>query len=488
MARDWRDDRIVELERQVAERDRQVAERDDVIAKLTAQVEALLARVAKLEEHARRSSRNSSQPPSSDGPAAPPTRGKVPSGRKPGAQEGHEKHARPLVPSEEVDKRVVLKPRRCQCCHEWLAGDDPSPRRHQVFHLPSIKPIVDEYVIHTLDCTLCGSRTTAPLPEGVPSGAFGASVIAMVALLMGVYRLSKRSVPALMRDAFGLDMSVGAAVGCQQLASAALEAPVEEAKKFVVEQPIKHADETSWREARKKAWLWTVVTASVTVFMIHARRTEEAARKILGEVAGVLVSDRYSGYAWWPVLQHQFCWAHLIRDFVAISEREGESKRIGDALLDEANRMFVWWHRVRDGTLTRATFRVYMRSVRRQVEVLLTDGAAVSHSKTAKTCAKMLKCADAFWTFVYVEGVQPTNNTAERAIRHPVLWRKGSFGTHSPEGSRFVERILTTHATLRQQGRPILAFLNDACVAALHDGLPPSLLPQHSTCGLALAA
>ena len=150
--------------------------------------------------------------------------------------------------------------------------------------------------------------------------------------------------------------------------------------------------------------------------------------------------------------------------------------------------MFVWWHRVRDGTLTRSTFRVYMRSVRRQVQALLTDGVAVSHSKTAKTCAKMLKSADAFWTFVFVEGVEPTNNTAERAVRHPVLWRKGSFGTHSAEGSRFVERILTTHATLRQQGRPILDFLNDACVAALHDRPPPSLLPQQSTCGLALAA
>ena len=173
----------------------------------------------------------------------------------------------------------------------------------------------------------------------------------------------------------------------------------------------------------------------------------------------------------------------LARPCTAIRPFE-RSKRIGNALLDEANRMFVWWHRVRDGTLTRSTFRVYMRSVRRQVEALLTDGVAVSHSKTAKTCAKMLKSADAFWTFV--EGVEPTN-TAERAVRHSVLWRKNSFGTHSAEGSRFVERILTTHATLRQQGRPILDFLNDAC-AALHDRLPPSLLPQQSTCGLALAA
>lgn len=461
MSRDWRDDRIAQLEERVLQ--------------LAAQLEAALERVAKLEEQVKRSSRNSSKPPSSDGPAAPPLR-KVPTGRSPGAQEGHEKHERPLVPPEKVDKRVVLKPRHCQGCRRPLVGDDQSPRRHQVFHLPRVEPIVEEYVIHSLNCD-CGVRTTAALPAGVPSGAFGASVIAMVAMLMGVYRLSKRAVPALMHDAFGLDMSVGAAVGCQQIASLALEAPVEEAKKFVVEEPIKHADETGWREARKKAWMWTVVTASVTVFMIHTRRSAKAAREILGKAVGVLVSDRYGAYSWWPVRQHQFCWAHLIRDFVAISERGGASKRIANALLDETERMFEWWHRVRDGTLARSTFRVYMRSVRCRVEALLTEGAAVVHPKTAKTCANILKSADALWTFVFVEGVEPTNNTAERTVRHAVQWRKTSYGTHSAEGSRFVERILTTHATLKQQQRSVLDFVHDACVAKSRGTTPPSLLP-----------
>lgn len=469
MARDSRDDRIADLERQVSER-------DVTIAKLMAQVDALVARVTKLEEQARRSSRNSSQPPSSDGPGAPPARTKAPSGRKPGAQEGHDKHARPLVPPDKVNKRVVLRPKRCRGCCGPLFGEDPSPRRHQVFELPRIEPIVEEYVLHSLDCA-CGVRTTATLPDGVPTGAFGPSVVAMAATLMGVYRLSKRAVPELMRDVFGLSMSVGAVVGCQRIASAALAPSVEEARAFVVEQPVKYADETSWREARGKAWLWTVVTETVTVFMIHRRRTADAAHAILGRVHGVLVSDRHGAYNWWPGTKHQFCWAHLIRDFVKISERRSDSERIGKALLAETARMFAWWHRVRDGTLARSTFRVYMRSVQRRVEVLLTEGAAVPNFKTARTCAKLVKRADALWTFLYVDRVEPTNNNAERAVRHGVLCRKTSYGTHSEEGSRFIERILSVHATLRQQQRNVLHFVHDACRAALLGAPVPSLLP-----------
>ena len=469
MAHDSRDDRI-------AEQAATIAEQGATIAKLMAQVDALVARVTKLEEQARRSSRNSSQPPSSDGPGAPPARTKTPSGRKAGAQEGHDKHVRPLVPPDKVNKRVVLRPKRCRGCNAALFGEDASPRRHQVFELPRIEPIVEEYVLHALDCA-CGVRTTATLPDGVPTGAFGPSIVAMAATLMGVYRLSKRAVPELMRDVFGLSISVGAVVGCQRIASAALAPPVEEARAFVVEQPVKYADETSWREARGKAWLWTVVTATVTVFMIHRRRTAEAAHAILGRARGVLVSDRHGAYNWWPGTKHQFCWAHLIRDFVKISERRSDSERIGKALLAETAQMFAWWHRVRDGTLARSTFRVYMRSVQRRVEARLTEGAAVPNSKTARTCAKLVKRADALWTFLYVDGVEPTNNIAERAVRHGVLCRKTSYGTHSEEGSRFVERILSVHATLRQQHRNVLHFAHDACRAALLGTPAPSLLP-----------
>ena len=468
MPRDWRDDRIEELERQVAERDRRIEQ-------LCAHVEKLTARVAALEDKLRKSSRNSSKPPSSDGPQAPARPKKPPSGRKPGGQPGHARHERPMVPADEVNKRVVLKPHCCGECGERLSGTDATPHRHQVFEIPQVRPFVTEYEQHTLACP-CGAVTAAELPEGVPTGSFGPSVTALVALLTGVYRLSKRAVPEILRDLFGLSMSVGAVIGCQKQASEALAVPYALALQASLDEPVKHADETGWREARGRAWLWVVVTASVTVFMVHLRRNTDAARSLLVRASGVLVTDRHGAYNWWPGHMRQFCWAHLIRDFTAISERGGDSERIGKALLSEAHRMFGWWHRVRDGTLARSSFTAYMRDLRRRVEDLLAEGAACDQLKTAKTCKKLLGSVDSLWTFVRVPGVEPTNNVAERSVRHAVLWRRMCQGTHSELGSRFVERILTTNASLRQQGRNVLAFLRDACAARLRGSAPPSLI------------
>jgi len=347
-----------------------------------------------------------------------------------------------------------------------------------VFDLPKVEPFFDEYQLHAIGCR-CGHVTRGKLPVGVPAGCFGPGIVAVVALLIGVFRLSKRMVPDLMADLFGLRMSVGAVIGCQLLASEALAATVEEAKAHVVEQPVKHADETGWHEGpqRSRAWLWTVVTKSVVVFMVHARRNTEAAQALLVRSAGVLITDRHGAYGWWPDRMRQFCWAHIRRDVQAIIERGGVSAAVGKTLLDEIGRMFHWWHRLRDGTLSRRSFQVYMRSLRARFESALKLGAACDHPKTSKTCANLLKHADALWTFVRVSGVEPTNNPAEQAVRHPVLIRKVSYGTHSDAGSRFVERILTVHATLRRQQRDIVGFLRDACVAKLQARQAPSLLP-----------
>ena len=257
------------------------------------------------------------------------------------------------------------------------------------------------------------------MPVGVPTRAFGPTVDAVVAVFMGVYRLTKRQVPELMRDLFGLHMSVGAILGCQESASAAIAEAVEDARSYVKEQPVKHADETGWREGagRSRAWLWTVVTTHVVVFMIHARRNAEAAKELLGKWCGVLVTDRHGAYNWWPNCRRQFCWAHLKRDLQA------------------------------------------------------------SHPKTSKTCTMLLKRRDALWTFVYLEGVEPTNNGAEQVVRHGVIMRKISYGTRSVAGSRFVERMLTVHATLRRQRRNILDFMRAACTAALRSHPAPSILP-----------
>ena len=205
------------------------------------------------------------------------------------------------------------------------------------------------------------------------------------------------------------------------------------------------------------------------------------ARELLGETfAGILVTDRYSAYNWYPVRWRQLCWAHLLRDFEAMRDRGGASAELGEALLAQAHQMFTWWHRVREGTLQRSTFRSYMSPLRREVERLLEAGSRSGVPKTAGTCQDILKRREALWTFVQVAGVEPTNNAAERSIRPGVLWRKGSFGTQSEEGSRFVESMMTVVSTLKQQQRNVLAYLTAACEAALRGETAPSLLPAHA--------
>jgi transposase len=244
-------------------------------------------------------------------------------------------------------------------------------------------------------------------------------------------------------------------------------------------QAVAHLDETSWRQGGKRAWLWVAVTSLVTVFLVRMSREGHVARELLGEAfSGILVTDRYSAYNWYPVRWRQVCWAHLLRDFEAMRGRGGRSKERGDALLVQAHQMFTWWHRVRDGTLKRSSFRSSMTPLRREVERLLEAGSRCGVAKTAGTCQDILKRREALWTFVQVEGVEPTNNTAERAIRPGVLWRKGSFGTQSAAGSRFVESMMTVVTTLKQQQRHVLEYLTAACEAALRGAAAPSLLPE----------
>jgi transposase len=171
------------------------------------------------------------------------------------------------------------------------------------------------------------------------------------------------------------------------------------------------------------------------------------------------------------------CWAHLVRDFTAVAERGGASNALGTACLDLADRLFDRWYQVRAGTLDRATFTLLVAPLQAELHALLETGLTSSHAKTRHLCENLLTIEPALWTFVTVAGVEPTNNSAERAVRRAVLWRRRSFGTQSAAGSRFVERILTTVSTLRQQQRGVLDYLTTATQAATA-GLPiPSLLP-----------
>jgi transposase len=448
------------------------------LAQLRAEVVQLQALVEELAQRVGRNSRNSSQPPSADPPHALRPSRREPSGRRPGGQPGHEGQTRALVPVEAVDVVLPVKPVRCPRCRHPLQGEDPQPQRHQVTEIPPVRPVVTEYQLHQLGCPACGAVTRADLPAGVSTGGFGPRVQAITALCTGAYHLSKRTTQQVMAELFGLPLSVGTIANLEHATVQALAEPVTEARHYVQQQPAAYLDETGWREGQHRAWLWTAVTAWVTVFVVRRRRSGKVAQELLGErFWGWLITDRWSAYTWYPSWRRQLCWAHLLRDIEAMIERGGRSQEIGEALRAQARRMFHWWHRVRDGTLSPASFASYMRPIRREVERRLETGQTCGVPKTEGSCREMLKLRQALWTFVRHVAVEPTHNAAESAIRPGVLWRKGSFGTHSPEGSRFVETMMTVVATLKQQHRNVLNYLTVACEAALHGKPAPSLLP-----------
>jgi transposase len=451
------------------------------VANLQAQVAVLQAEVAQLREQLGRNSQNSSQPPSADAPSAPPRPKRPPSGRKPGGQPGHLGHGRKLIPVEQVQHLIDLKPTTCGHCGALLLGEDAQPVRHQVTELPRVEPEVTEYRQHTLTCVACGTQTQAELPAGIPSGRFGPRLQALVGYLTGRIGISQRDVAEILHTLFHTELSLGSIPAQEDQVSAALAEPVQAAQTYVQDQPVQNVDETHWPEKTKRAWLWISTTPLVTQFLVIATRGATGAQQLLGRVVKSIVgSDRWSGYTWLDPAWRQVCWAHLKRDFQALVERGGESERIGRALLEQVEKMFGLWHRVRDGTLSRADFQTAMQPIQAHMGDLLREGATLTCDKTRRTCANILKLEVALWTFVHVEGVEPTNNSAERGLRRAVLWRRRSFGTHSEEGSRFVERILTVLTTLRQQHRDVLDYLTEACAAAIRDDTAPSLLPDIS--------
>jgi len=450
----------------------------EFVLSLVVHVQALEAEITTLRERVNRNSRNSSRPPSSDGAKVlrkPRQRAK--SGRKRGAQKGHQGVKRELVPVEQVKEVHDVKPEVCGDCGHELMGKDPEPHRHQVTEIPPVVAEVIEYRLHSLICPECGAETSAQLPIGVPRGAFGPRLQAMVSLLSGGYHLSKRDITGVMADFFHADVGLGSVPALEQRTSEAISEPVAEARQHVQSQPVVNVDETGWREANQRAWLWVAATTLVSVFLIRLSRGGQVVKELLGETFhGIVGSDRWSAYNWLAVRLRQLCWAHLLRDFQAFVERGGESQQLGQALLTQADLMFQWWYEVREGTMTRTTFQEQMQTVQQRVGELLRQGAACDHDKTAGTCRDILKREEALWTFVCLEGIEPTNNLAERQIRPTVLWRNRSFGTQSEAGSRFAERIMTVVATLKQQGRNVLDYLTEACDAANWGRPAPSLL------------
>lgn len=451
-----------------------VAQQAQRIIHLEAQVVTLTARVAELEAKLKMNSSNSSQPPSSDGPHAKPAPPRTPSGKKRGGQHGHPKHERTLLPPDEIHDH---KPERCRRCCTKLNGDDPDPIIDQVLELPVKLRHVIHHRRHRLTCPHCQTTNTAAVPPEAVSG-FGPKLTAVTAYLSGVARQGKRAISTFFGEVCAIPMAIGSV--------SKLEAKVSKALATIHDEALQHAqgqdanvDETGWKQGSKKAWLWVAVTNLLTVFLIRPQRNRAAFDDLVGPKPGILTTDRYSVYTHLAGDKRQVCWAHLRRDFQAMIDRQNAGTIIGEGLLLHADILFDHWQNVRDGTRTRRWFeRQQVSWLRNEVRLLLERGSACGCALTARVCRDILTVEVSLWMFASAAGVEPTNNAAERAVRHAVCWRKTSYGTDSERGSRFVERLLTVVASCRSQGRSVLEFLTQAVSTQCDHPQKLSLIPD----------
>jgi len=438
---------------------------------------SLMARVEELERQIGRNSRNSSLPPLRDSPDARQTRPKKKgSGRSQGGQPGHRGQHRPMV--ADPDRVETYWPSQCGGCGALVGEDDRVADGDPVAHQVSDITVVVEVCEHRRMRTRCGCghRTLAPLPAGVPEGAFGATVAAAASTLTAA-RVSRRETGRLLEDLCGIQISSASVEALVKQASAALEDPYVRILAHLDEAAVRCADETSWRQAGDSRWLSVAAAVDAALFQIATRRDRDATRALLGDdPGGVIVSDRYSVYLYIDASQRQLCLAHLLRDFVALGERAGAPGRLGRKLQRGLADAFEILNQPKRDREDLTALRAELASCRQQLQTLLEQGARGHDQRTARFCAGLLERYDALWTFTRVAGVPATNNTAERALRHGVLWRKTSYGTQTDHGNRAVERLLTIRETCRLQHRRLHTYLAAAITAHQHGQPVPAPL------------
>jgi transposase len=458
---------------------------------LLAQVQQLAARVAELEARLEKHSGNSSKPPSSDHPHDPQAHAsqtrkagtaEAPGKRKRGGQPGHPGTTRDLLPLEAVQEVVPCVPTTCAHCQSALPAApttaEPAPIREQVWELPPIVWQIREFQRHPRTCPDCGQRTWGQRPADAPAGCLGFRAQAAVAVLTGGAQLTRRSAATLLAELLGLSLSVGTISRVEATVSAALATAEAEVAAAVGAAPVVNCDETPWREPEAKPWLWVATTPEATLFRIDLHRDSAAFAALLpprpGQVKG---TDRYSVYiSRIPVEEHAVCWAHLDREFAAWAARPGVAGTIARWLGEEAGKLFTHWHAFKRGEFDRLALQERLAPVQRAVQAALSWGAASGVAKFTGLCRNLLDRWEALWTFARVEGVEPTNNAAERAVRQGVLWRKVSLFTQSERGREYVARLLTVKTSLRQRGGNLLEFLTES-LRAQQTGLPAPKLP-----------
>jgi transposase len=450
------------------------------ILDLASRVERLEERLRRLEEQARQDSRTSSKPPSSDPPttrqqrraeARAKAKELLRGERKAGGQPGHRGSGRELKPEDQVDEIVAHYPHACRGCGREFTVDERRPAgrfgRHQVAELPAISVVVVEHRTHRLRCPDCHAKTTAELPDGIGCSAFGPNLQAAVVTLTARNRISRRDMTELAGELFGAGLSVGAVDAICQRASDALELPHERLTQAVLCSPAVNVDETGWSTWGEQRTLWTATTPDAAVFRVACDRHRDRLEELIGkDFPGIVCSDRWWAYQHLDPDCRQVCWEHLKRDFRYHAEGHGEQKTFGEQGLELTMRLFAAWHAFAAHG-DRRRLRRELKPIQRELRTLLQRaGRKSARTRHHRVFAnKLLGIWPALWTFATVDGVQPTNNAAERSLRGPVIHRKLSHGTRSDDGERFIERALAASVTCRLRRRSLYAYLRELLTA-----------------------
>lgn len=450
-------------------------------------------RIADLERQLALRQQNStttSKPPSSDGLAGQQRlRGRrAKSRRRPGGQPGHPGHSRALVPPERVNTIIDFVPQTCRHCRRALQARDDidGPRRHQVTELPPIEAHVTEYRCHRRVCRACGTMTPAPLPAEL-EGQFGPQLTALIAYLTVVCRLPRAVVQRLLEGALQISMSLGSTQKAWEEASAAVAVPYEALQDALPQQRVLNADETGHRTNGDKRWMWALVARTFVFYQIATSRGSDVLHRLLGPTfGGTLGSDRLPSYLTYAANQRQFCWSHFTRNLLSAQElaKTPSTLRFCRDALALQKRLFRLWHRfrgdphARGAPLTREELITRVRPIEKHLFGLAGRHVNAANNDVRNLARALFLHLPHFFTFVYEEGVEPTNNAAERALRTAVQWRKIMFGTRSADGEVAVARLLTITRTCQLQQLNALVYLTAAIRAHRRRQVVASLLSK----------
>jgi transposase len=409
-----------------------------------------------LKDRLSQTSKTSHKPPSSDSPFHKPQR-RTPSGKR-GARQGHRGSGPTLLPPTEVH---YVYPEACACGPLDLQSARPY-HTHQVFELPPIEVAISHVVLHQVPCMGCGRLLKAEVPAAYVSG-YGPRLTALIGELAGVHGTSRRLIQDFCQSVLHIPMSLGGMQKVLDRVSQAIAPHYDAIASLARQAPVGYIDETPWYCHNTLQWLWTMVTDTVALYLIHPRRSKEAFAALIDDWAGILVSDGYGVYQDW-VQQRQTCLAHLIRTARGLSEkRDPALAACGAWALKELQRLCHMAKAPPSGGEWRAWYARFCKLIE-QYQARADDAGRLAR--------RLVREMASLWVFLSEHAVDPTNNRAERALRFGVLWRKRSHGTASETGNRWVERSLSLRQTCRQLGQSTFTILVDAVTSLFHGRQP----------------